>query len=252
MMYSSKAIVVKSIDYRESSKIVTALTEEHGKIAFLARGARKPKSPLSGKLAVGQMLEIVYYYKSTRSVQNIKEVSYWHRLSRIYTDLTKWAVVLATIETIQQLVQEGEDNPEIFKFLTNMLPWIEETDREPGLVFPYILLRIADIMGIGLQPGPQANNLSVSEWNSDDYTFYMNVEEGALSLETSGSYSYRLSQSQSRYILATLAGETRQIIKMSISSEELSELIRYIDSYMRYHIDDLKPRISDTIFQQIL
>ena len=252
MICSSKAIVIKSVDYRESSKIVTALTEKHGKIAFMARGARKPKSALSGKMQVGQMLEIEYYYKSTRSVQNIKEVSYWQRLSHIYTDFHKWAVAVASIETTQQLVQEGENNPDIFYFLANLLPWVEAAESNPGYIFPYILLRLADIMGIGLQLGGGLNHMNSEESMKANSPLHINVEDGALSPEASGSHAYRLTERQSQYVIWSLTGKSGKIVNLNLTTEELNDLIRYIDNYMRYHLDDLKPRISDNIFQQIL
>ena len=48
MIISTAAIVLKSIDFQESSKIVTLLTPEHGKIAVMVRGCRKPKSKFAG------------------------------------------------------------------------------------------------------------------------------------------------------------------------------------------------------------
>lgn len=252
MICSSKAIVIKSVDYRESSKIVTALTEEHGKIAFMARSARKPKSALSGKMQVGQMLDIVYYYKSTRSVQNIKEVSYWWRLSNIYTDFSKWAIAIATIETIQQLVQEGENNPDIFNFLGNLLPWLETTESNPAYIFPYILLRLADIMGIGLQMGEYIRNIENVENVSSKEPLFINVEDGALSGEATSSHAFKLTLLQSQYVMLAITGKSKKVANINLTSEELNDLIRFIDNYMRFHLDDLKPRISDNIFQQIL
>ena len=41
MITNSKAIILRCIDYQESSKILTLLTPDHGKIAVIARGAKK-------------------------------------------------------------------------------------------------------------------------------------------------------------------------------------------------------------------
>ncbi|MBL8754996.1 MAG: DNA repair protein RecO [Planctomycetes bacterium] len=44
------AVVLKRTDFRESSRIVTCLTREHGRITGLAKGAHRPDSPFLGRL----------------------------------------------------------------------------------------------------------------------------------------------------------------------------------------------------------
>lgn len=44
MLKKQDAIVLKSIDYGETNKIVTLFTKEDGKLAVLAKGAKKPNS----------------------------------------------------------------------------------------------------------------------------------------------------------------------------------------------------------------
>jgi len=46
----TEAIVWKRIDFRESSRIVTFLTRDHGRVQALAKGAHRPNSPLLGRV----------------------------------------------------------------------------------------------------------------------------------------------------------------------------------------------------------
>ena len=49
-LIKSDAIILHSIRWQESSKIVTVYSREWGKIGLIARGALRPKSPFAGSL----------------------------------------------------------------------------------------------------------------------------------------------------------------------------------------------------------
>jgi DNA repair protein RecO (recombination protein O) len=52
------AFVLHAYAYRETSLIVEALTAEHGRVALVARGARRPRSELRGILQAFQPLTL--------------------------------------------------------------------------------------------------------------------------------------------------------------------------------------------------
>ena len=47
MHITTKALVLRGVDYKESDKILTLLTDEMGKITASARGCRKKGSPIA-------------------------------------------------------------------------------------------------------------------------------------------------------------------------------------------------------------
>ena len=55
-----KAFVVHSKPYKETSLIVTFLTERNGKVDAVAKGAKRKKSKFSGNLEPFQLLNIDY------------------------------------------------------------------------------------------------------------------------------------------------------------------------------------------------
>ena len=59
--YVDEALVLSTVDYGESDRLVTLLTREHGKLTAFAAGARKSKRLFAGALgvrrAVRQMAE---------------------------------------------------------------------------------------------------------------------------------------------------------------------------------------------------
>lgn len=241
MILNTAAIVLKSIDFQESSKIVTLLTPEHGKVAVMVRGARKPKSKYAGFFEVGNVLDTVIYMKSSREVQNLTEVSYLQRNWEIRQDFPKLAVVLATMEMVDQLVHNNEASEEYFKLCENLMQWLNDTTEDVTKLFPYLLLRLAEISGIGVQP----------DSNSDEFS-YFNVEDGMISHDAGVGLSFKLTPSQANYIVQTITKRNSSVFRNSISKNELKLLIHHIDVYFKHHIDGLRDRKSDAIFEQIL
>ena len=61
MIVSTDAIVLRTVNYSETSIIVTLFSKESGKIALMAKGARKPKSPFAAQLEPMNILNINYF-----------------------------------------------------------------------------------------------------------------------------------------------------------------------------------------------
>jgi DNA repair protein RecO (recombination protein O) len=73
VIVKDRAVVLKTYEYGESSVIAVALTRAHGKLRFLAKGARRPHSPLRGGLCPGGISEAVFYFRAEGGLQLIKE-----------------------------------------------------------------------------------------------------------------------------------------------------------------------------------
>ena len=243
MITHTKAIIFKSVDYQESSKVVTMFTREHGKIALMVRSAKKPKSKFSGLIEIGNILDVVYYYKSSRSVQFLSEASYATKNRNLRNNFEKMATMTSAIELISQLLHDNEVNKPLFDFTEKMLSWLNETDIHPPKLFPYLQVRLSELTGIGLQISPR---------QTDTNTNYLNLETGLVSDESISSHSYKLTNNQFDYISIALHSRSSVLFEIPFETGELKALIEHLDRYLKYHVEGLKDRKSDAIFEQIL
>lgn len=253
MIIHTSAIVFRSVDFRESSKIVTLFTEEHGKIAVMVHGAKKPKSKFGGIIEIGNLLDVVYYYKSSRSVQTLSEASFLHKTLDIRTDFRKMATLTSAIELINQLLHEEEINVPIFEATKNFILWLDETEESPRTVFPYLQLRLADLAGHGLQlhlNGSEEDEVEKQE--GDGTPHFINIETGLISGESESSYSYKLTHNQFKYVRLALQARSSKLLDIDFGTGELKQLIDHLDRYFKFHIEGYKDRKSDAIFEQML
>jgi len=63
----TEAIVLRTIDYSETSLIVWFFTREHGRLHLIAKGARRPRSPFEGALEPLVRGELHFYRRSRGS-----------------------------------------------------------------------------------------------------------------------------------------------------------------------------------------
>ncbi|NBC64268.1 MAG: DNA repair protein RecO [Bacteroidetes bacterium] len=243
MIVKTDAIVLKTIDYSESSIIATLFTREKGKTAVIAKGARKPKSKFAAFLVPGQLLEVVYYSKQSRSVQTLSDISYLQKLPSLRFEMEKMAFMMTTIEQVDQILHDNEVNTDLFSFLENVLTWADSrTDLSPNL-FPYIQIRLADHVGVGIQLLEDALEASYG---------YLNIDSGTVSSTTHGDHARKLTPKQFAFVKKSLHSTNASVLQIVMDNRELKNLIETLDNYFTYHIEGIKPRKSDKIFDQLL
>lgn len=113
----TEAVVLRGVDFSESSRIVTFLTPDRGKMACMARGIKRPKNQLGPLLETFNCLELVYYWKDGRSVQQLSEATLIDSWNGIKTDLDKITYGAFPLEIAYKVAHENEPSPELYNTL---------------------------------------------------------------------------------------------------------------------------------------
>ncbi|MDO9407658.1 DNA repair protein RecO [Patulibacter sp.] len=87
---STEAVVLRSMRYGEADRILHAITPEHGRIGAVARGARRPKSKLGGRLEPLSVvrLELIRGRSDLHTVVGADTVVVHHRILTSHAALT--------------------------------------------------------------------------------------------------------------------------------------------------------------------
>ena len=72
-MDKSDAIVLRTIEFSETSLVVTLFTREFGKLGVLAKGARRPKGPFEGSLDLLAVCRVVVIRKASDALDLLTE-----------------------------------------------------------------------------------------------------------------------------------------------------------------------------------
>ena len=72
-------VVLKAVEWSETSLIVTLFTKEFGKISAIAKGARRLKSPFESALDLLSLSSVVFLKKSGESLDLLTEAKLQRR-----------------------------------------------------------------------------------------------------------------------------------------------------------------------------
>ena len=132
MHVTTQGIVLRAVNYKESDKILTVLTQELGKLTVSARASRKKGGGIS---AAAQMLvwsEMTLY--EYRQRWGLKEAVTNREFRGVREHLDKFALASYFAEVTDQLTPEQFPAPELLALLLNALYALETFDRPLALV----------------------------------------------------------------------------------------------------------------------
>jgi DNA repair protein RecO (recombination protein O) len=110
----SRAIVLRVVEFSESSCVVTLFTEDFGKIGALAKGAKRPKSPFEGALDLLALVRIVFLRKSSDALDLLTEGKLERRFRSAQRDLARLYAGYYVAELLAELTDAGDPHPELF------------------------------------------------------------------------------------------------------------------------------------------
>ena len=118
-IFETKAVIIKTQDFKENDKLVWLYTEKLGKITAVVRGAKKSKSKflsLTLPLCYGEYM--VYKGKNLYTIQEGKII---HSFQGLLNDLYKLTFSSYLCELIDIACTDGEVNVELFRNLVTAL-----------------------------------------------------------------------------------------------------------------------------------
>ncbi|WP_298878324.1 DNA repair protein RecO [uncultured Polaribacter sp.] len=235
---STKAIVLNSLKYSDTSLIVKCYTQEEGLKSYLIRGILKAKKG-GLKIAYFQpltQLNIIASHSNKGALNSIKEVQVSNPYKTIYKDIVKQSVVMFLSEVLSFSIKEEEKNNGLFNYLETGLIWLDIHDKIANfhLLFLLNLTRF-----LGFYPDlseKDKQGFDLLEGNFSDYTSQKNV--------ISGNNFYQFKK--------LLGINFDAIEEVSFNKNERQVVLKIIIRYFELHLDGFKKpkslQILETVF----
>jgi DNA repair protein RecO (recombination protein O) len=156
MLEKTRAIVLHQIKYTDSGIVVQTYSRIFGRQSFLIKGMRKKRTGKHNIIFQPMfILDLELYYKPTREMQMLKEVSVYFTPYDIYGNIRKSSVAIFLGEVLTSVLKEESPHYEMFDFIEESIIYFENCKED------YANFHIAFLAGLssflGFEPEPRSD-----------------------------------------------------------------------------------------------
>lgn len=200
MIETASGLVLRRRRLTETSLIIHWLTPGLGRIATVAKGALRPKSPFRGKVDLFFLADFSFLRSRRSELHTLREVSVRETYPAIRRELGRVQQASYAAALVEQVTETETPLPEIFELVQSFLNVLAETTAQSHLVFAFELKLLGEL---GLEPDLSKSHL------------------------TAGA----------REIVNMLScQEWRAISKLKTSSSQVNELSQFLHGFLVFHL----------------
>ena len=198
---STSGLILRTRPLTETSLIVHWLTPALGRVATVAKGARRSNSPFRGKLDLFYEADFSFSRSRRSELHTLREVSLHHTHSRLREDLHALQQVAYCTALLEQTTETETPLPAIYALFQALLAEVARGVTEARTVLAF---EVKLLVELGQQPDAEEARLSPG----------------------------------SRQIYARLESEDwATLARLKLSSGQETELRQFLHGFLIYHLD---------------
>lgn len=242
-MYKTKAIILKSIKYGETSLVVTAFTELFGVQTYMVNGVRTTKK--TGVKAMlyqpASVVEMEVYHNDRNSMHRIKECNRTHVFNQVLTDVVKNSIAAFLMELLYKLLKQPEQNTDLFYFCEDALLQIDAAPTDVVANFPlFLALHLSHFFGFKIDD------------NFTETTCFLDLQEGMFA-DDRPHHPYYLEKDIAQPTSEILKTQhPSELVQIKIPHAKRRLLLTKLMEYYSLHVQDFGTMKTVLIMQTVL
>src|SRR6185503_12002271 len=165
-------LILRTRPLTETSLIVQWLTRDLGRLATVAKGARRSKSPFLGKLDLFYLADLSFARSGRSELHTLREVSLRETHNALREELGYLQQACYCAALIEQTTETETPLPAIFQLMTELLNHLPKQPPQPQTIFTFELKLLnelglePDLAKCKLTPGAKriVSALSATDW----------------------------------------------------------------------------------------
>jgi DNA repair protein RecO (recombination protein O) len=143
------ALVIRSVDVFDTSRILTIFTRDLGKMSALAKGARRLRSPFQAGLDLLSVCDIVALHKASESLDLLTEAALLERFDSLRRDLAALYAGYYVAELLNDLTDHHDPHPKLYDAAVVTLRHLGDAQLRARRVLRF---ELACLRELGLMP----------------------------------------------------------------------------------------------------
>ena len=201
----STGLVLRFRPLTETSLIVQWLTPDVGRIATVAKGARRSKSAFRGKIDLFFRADFSFIRSRRSQLHTLREVSLLDSLPGLRRDLVLLNQMSYATTLIEQTTESDTPIPEIFNL---MIGFANHVGNHPPQIAPMLAFEIKLLHALGQEPDLKDRKLSAKA---------------------------------TELIPNLLEGTWESLAELKADKPELREIYRFLNGFMQLHLGKALP-----------
>ena len=157
MIETGSGLILRTRPLMDTSLIVHWLTADFGRMATVAKGARRQKSPFAGKLDLFYLGDFSFQRSRRSELHQLREVSLRETHAAIRTEMEYLQQASYCAALIEQTTEMDTPIPEIFSLMTGFLKNLPKYVPQSQTLFAFEVKLLSEL---GLQPDFENEKLS--------------------------------------------------------------------------------------------
>ena len=238
---TTRAVVSKIMKMSNSSKLVTLITENHGLIKVVAKGARRPRSAFGASLEPITLINCIYYHRDTRDLQSLSSTDIIESYGSLKEDLSMLAVASGIVEIAQTHTALEDPRAGTFDLLVESLNDMCESavaDAEKHLW--RFVLRLLSAAGYQ----PSLDTCMKCGRKAKSAKVFFSFPDGGLvcsCTDTSGTFGIVVSPGSLMVMKHLLAARPGELAKLRVGKSQRGEIEHLVLQYLAYHTGASRP-----------
>lgn len=142
----TEAVALRVFPYSETSRVVSWLCRDTGRLTTMVKGAQRPKGRLIGQFDLFYTCELLYYDRPPRDLQILKECAALKPRVGLRDDWRACAVASYLADLVYRISPARAHQPGLFPALDAALDHLAERGARPAFVF-WFELKLLQLLG---------------------------------------------------------------------------------------------------------
>lgn len=238
MITTTEAIILKSVKYRDSGKLLTVYTEAFGRCSLIANGARSAKNKFGSALEPMSCSMLTFYKKQNKDLHTLSGAETSVRLRNISESFDRMTAGLAMCETVYASQVHEEQNQDLYELLKSMLIELNNSESNEQSLVLWFQAKYAAQMGFALNPRCcAASGEEVIAEAGKEYV--ISLADGAPYSEAFARINsgFRMSGASLAAIQNLLEIPLEKVSSFSLTVPQIHQLGDFFALYYQFHLD---------------